>query len=132
MKKRKILKKEAEAYKDTLINLKEDLIVQINDISHDTLMKSQKEISGDVSGYSLHPADAATDSYERDFNLGIVSSDRKVLLEVEEALKRVEDGTYGQCLCCGKDITKTRLKAIPYAKFCRTCQIKMEESEERI
>ncbi|MDD4295066.1 MAG: hypothetical protein PHP69_06100 [Candidatus Omnitrophica bacterium] len=49
MKKRKILKKEAEAYKDTLINLKEDLIVQINDISHDTLMKSQKDISGDVS-----------------------------------------------------------------------------------
>jgi RNA polymerase-binding protein DksA len=123
-------RKDLNTYKEKLLNLKEDLLKQIKDISEDTLMKSQKDISGDISGYSLHIADMASDNYERDFSLGIVSSERKLLMEVEEALKRIEDKSYGICKMCEKHITKIRLNAIPYAKHCKKCQEKMEKENK--
>ncbi|UCC95626.1 MAG: TraR/DksA C4-type zinc finger protein [Candidatus Omnitrophota bacterium] len=125
--KRRLTRKDLKIYKEKLINLKEDIINQIRDISEDTLMKSQKDISGDISGYSIHMADVASDNYDREFNLGLVSGERETLLEIEEALKRVEEKSYGVCRMCEKSIAKTRLKAIPYAKYCKKCQ---EETEK--
>ena len=93
-------------------------------------MKSQKELSGDISGYGLHIADVATDNYERDFNLGLVSGERKILMEVNEALKRVEEKTYGKCSMCAKPIARSRLKAILYAKYCKACQEQMEKENK--
>lgn len=119
--------KELKEYKEKLINLKEEVMNKIREISEDTLMKSQKDISGDMSGYGLHIADVASDNYERDFSLGLVSDERKVLLEIEEALKRVENKSYGACLVCEKPIASVRLKALPYAKCCKKCQDKLEK-----
>jgi RNA polymerase-binding protein DksA len=119
--------KELKEYKEKLINLKEEVMNKIREISEDTLMKSQKDISGDMSGYGLHIADVASDNYERDFSLGLVSDERKVLLEIEEALKRVENKSYGTCLVCEKPIASVRLKALPYAKCCKKCQDKLEK-----
>lgn len=124
--KKKFNKSCLKVYKEKLINLKEDFLEQIKDISEDTLMKSQKDISGDMSGYGLHIADVATDNYEREFNLGLVSDERKIVLDIEEALKRIEEQSYGICFECRKPIAKTRLNAIPYAKCCRKCQEKLE------
>lgn len=124
--KKKFNKSGLKVYKEKLINLKEDFLEQIKDISEDTLMKSQKDISGDMSGYGLHIADVATDNYEREFNLGLVSDERKIVLDIEEALKRIEEQSYGICFECHKPIAKTRLNAIPYAKCCRKCQEKLE------
>ncbi|MFA5271012.1 MAG: TraR/DksA family transcriptional regulator [Candidatus Omnitrophota bacterium] len=121
--------KELKEYKEKLINLKEEVMSKIREISEDTLMKSQKDISGDMSGYGIHIADVASDNYERDFSLGLVSDERKVLLEIEEALKRIEDKSYGACLMCEKPIVGTRLKAVPYAKCCKKCQEKMEKED---
>ena len=125
--KNKLAKKELHMYKEMLLNLKEDFLKQIKDISENTLMKSQKDISGDISGYTLHIADVATDNYDRDFNLGLVSDERVILLEIEEALKRIEDKTYGVCKMCEKSITRIRLNAIPYVKYCKKCQEKQEK-----
>ncbi|MFA6282354.1 MAG: TraR/DksA C4-type zinc finger protein [Candidatus Omnitrophota bacterium] len=119
--------KELKEYKEKLINLKEEVMNQIREISEDTLMKSQKDISGDMSGYGSHIADVASDNYERDFSLGLVSDERKVLLEIEEALKRVENKSYGECVMCEKPIASTRLKALAYAKCCKKCQEKIEK-----
>lgn len=124
-------KKELNVYREKLLNLREDILNQIREISEDTLMKSQKDLSGDISGYTLHMADVATDNYEREFNLGLVSGERKTLLEIEEALKRIEDKSYGICKMCSKPIAKTRLKALPYAKYCRKCKEKLEK-ENRV
>lgn len=115
-------------YRELLFNLKEDILQQIRDISKDTLMKSQKDISGNVSGYSLHMADVASDNYEREFSLGRVSGERSIILEIDEALKRIEDKNYGLCEKCEKHIAKIRLKAIPYAKFCKKCQEEKEKT----
>ncbi|UCD15840.1 MAG: TraR/DksA C4-type zinc finger protein [Candidatus Omnitrophota bacterium] len=128
--KRKFTKRNLNVYKEKLLNLKEDILEQIKDISDTTLMKSQKDISGDMSGYSLHMADVATDNYEREFNLGIVSDERKIILEIEEAVKRIEDKTYGDCHLCKKPIAKTRLSAIPYARYCKKCKEKLEKENK--
>ena len=120
-------KKELGEFRELLLNMKEDILARIREISEDTLMKSRKELSGDISGYSLHLADAASDSYERDFNLGLVTNERRLLFEVDAALKRIEDGTYGVCLVSGKPIRKTRLKVIPYAKYSTQVQSKLEK-----
>ena len=119
--------KELDLFKKSILKFRSELIEQIRDISENTLMKSQKDISGDISGYSLHMADMASDNYERDFNLNLVSSERKVLLEIEDALKRIDDKTYGVCSSCGKFISKSRLKAIPYARYCTKCKNKLEQ-----
>jgi RNA polymerase-binding protein DksA len=128
--KKKLAKPELDMYKEKLLNLKEEITGKIREISEDTLMKSQKDVSGDISGYSLHIADVASDNYERDFSLGLVSEERNVLFEVEEALKRVENKTYGFCLACQKPIASIRLKAVPHTKYCKKCQEKLEKENK--
>ena len=127
--KKRFNKKDLDLYKEKLLDLKDDVINQIRDIAEDTLMKSQKDMSGDISGYSLHIADVASDNYERDFNLNLVSSERRIVMAIDEALKRIEEKIYGICDSCKKDITKSRLKAIPYAKYCKKCKEKLEKEE---
>lgn len=128
--KRKFTKKDLNTYRDKLFNLKDDTLGQIRDISKDTLMKSQKDMSGDISGYGIHIADVATDNYERDFNLGLVSNERKIITKIDDALKRIEDKQYGNCEMCKKPIAKIRLDAIPYARYCRKCKEKLEKESK--
>ena len=128
--KKRFTKKDLDAYKEKLFNLKDDTLSQIRDISEDTLMKSQKDMSGDISGYGIHLADVATDNYERDFNLGLVSNEREIVMDIDAALKRIEDKTYGVCETCKKYIVKSRLNALPYAKYCCKCKEKLEKENK--
>jgi len=125
--KKKLNKKDLTVFKKIIINKKEEVLDDIKHISEDTLKKSQKEASGDISGYTYHMADVATDSYDREFSLGIASNDRELLYELDDALKRIEDGTFGICEDCKIIIAKTRLKAVPQARFCIKCQEKREK-----
>ncbi|MEW6170922.1 MAG: TraR/DksA family transcriptional regulator [Candidatus Omnitrophota bacterium] len=120
--KNKMNKKELKIFKDLILKRKEEILEGIKHISDDTLKKSQKDAAGDISGYTYHMADVATDTYDREFSLGIASSERKVLYEIEDALKKIEEGSYGFCEICKKSISKARLKAVPYTKMCVDCQ----------
>ncbi|MCF7874496.1 MAG: TraR/DksA family transcriptional regulator [Candidatus Omnitrophica bacterium] len=130
-KKKRFLKKELNAYREKLLDLKDDIMKQIQEISDESLRKSQQEASGDISAYSLHLADRASDSYERDFNLGLISSERRTVMEIDEALKRIDDNQYGFCQMCKKPIAKRRLDAIPYARYGTKCQQKIEKEQGR-
>jgi len=125
--KKKLNKKEMAEYKKLLLNRKGDVMDAIDHASEETIKKSQKDASGDISGYTYHMADVATDTYDREFSLGVVSSERKILIEVADALKKLEEGVYGICEGCKLPIAKTRLKAIPYARLCVKCQEKKEK-----
>jgi len=127
VRKQKFTKKELKAYQEKLFSLRDEIFSQMRDLSQDTLMKSQKDISGDISGYSIHMADVASDNYEREFNLGLVSNERRLLIEIDEALKRIEENKFGICLYCNKPIAKKRLNAIPYTRYCKKCQEKLEK-----
>lgn len=128
MKSKKLLKKDLKLYRGLLLKEKERILESIRHVSEDTLKKSQKEASGDMSGYTLHMADVATDAYDREFSLGLASNDRAILLKIEDALKEIEEGVYGICRDCKKPITKTRLKAVPFATLCLKCQQSQEKT----
>lgn len=125
--KKKLNKKELAGFKKIVLKRKDEILEGIQHISEDTLKKSQKEASGDISGYTYHMADVATDTYDREFSLGLASNERKLLYELDDALKKIEDGSYGFCEECKLAITKTRLKAVPYARLCVKCQEKKEK-----
>lgn len=124
--KRKFSKKELIYFKKLILKKKEETLDDIKHISEDTLKKSQKDASGDISGYTYHMANVATDTYDREFSLGIASNERKLIYEFDDAIKKIEEGTYGTCENCKGLIPKVRLKALPYARFCLKCQ---EEKE---
>jgi RNA polymerase-binding protein DksA len=125
--KKKLNKKELAEFKNIILKRKDEIVEEIKHISEDTLKKSQKEASGDISGYTYHMADVATDNYDREFSLGLASNDRKSLYELDDALKRIEEGTFGVCQVCSSLITKVRLKALPQARLCVKCQEKREK-----
>ena len=124
--KKKLMKKDLAEYKKLIEKRKAELVDQISNLKAET-QKSQKDAAGDISGYTYHMADVATDTYDREFSLGLVSSERKILYELDDALKRIEDGTFGICEDCGEPISKSRLKALPHARLCVACQEKKDK-----
>ncbi len=124
-----MLKKDLDKYKKLLLQKKEEVMKAMKQIEQDNL-KSPREAAGDLSGYSLHIADSATDSYDREFSLGLATNAQKILYEIEEALKRVDEKNFGACLSCSKPVNRRRLTAIPYARLCIECQSK-EETKRR-
>ncbi len=125
--KKKFSKSDLKEFKKIVLKKKEEILNDLKHISEDTLRKSQKEASGDISGYTYHMADVATDNYDREFSLGLASSERKSLYELDDALKRIEEGSFGICDDCKSSITKIRLKAVPSARLCIKCQQKKEK-----
>lgn len=119
---KKMNKKELNVFKALLFKKKDELLEGIEHVSVDTLKKSQKDAAGDISAYTFHMADVATDTYDREFSMGMGSSEREALYEVNEALKKIEDASYGVCETCRGAISKTRLKAVPQTKLCLKCQ----------
>lgn len=125
--KKKFNKKELTEFKKIILKRKDEILDEIKHISEDTLKKSQKEASGDISGYTYHMADVATDNYDREFSLGLASNGRRIFYELDDALKKIEDSTFGICEDCKSLIAKNRLKAVPYARLCVKCQEKREK-----
>lgn len=124
---KKYSKKELLDFKKLILKRKEEVLERIKHISEDTLRKSQKDASGDISGYTYHMADVATDTYDREFSLGLASCERDLLYELEDASKKIDEGTFGICEECKTLISKTRLKAVPHARLCIKCQEKKDK-----
>ena len=81
---------------------------------------------GGAIGYSTHQADDATEAFEQAKGLTLRQNTERLLKQVESALARFEDGTYGLCCDCGRPIDPARLEALPYAQLCLDCQSKQE------
>ncbi len=120
-------KKELDRYKKLLFKKKEEVQKAMKHIEQDNLSQSPRDAAGDLSGYSMHMADIATDSYDREFSLGLATNAQRILYEIEEALKRVQEKHFGNFLSCDNPILRRRLNAIPYASLCIECQAKEEK-----
>lgn len=112
------VKPEWQRYYNTLIDLRERLMRQMSGLA--------KESAEEMDGYSLHMADSGTDNFDRDFALSLLSSDQDAIYEIDEALKRIQRGTYGTCELTGKPIPKARLDAIPWTRFTVEAQAQLE------
>src|SRR5512137_1906432 len=86
------------------------------------LAELQSTIKEEGVGYSTHPADEGTAAFDQARDLAVQVSAEQTLKLVNDALERFENGTYGLCLDCGQEIDAARLKAIPYAPVCLSCQ----------
>lgn len=116
------IKPEWVGYFKELIRIREQISAQLSGLA--------KESAEEMTGYSLHMADSGTDNFDRDFNLSLMSSDQDSLYEIDEALKRIEKGTYGTCELTGKPIPKARLNAVPWTRFTVEAQAQLERNGE--
>jgi RNA polymerase-binding transcription factor DksA len=87
----------------------------------------KKESAEEMSSYSMHMADSGTDNFDRDNALSLLSSDQDAVYEIDEALKRIEKKTFGVCELTGKNIPKTRLNAVPWARYTVEAQAQLEK-----
>jgi RNA polymerase-binding transcription factor DksA len=113
-----------EAQKKKLLELRDHILDQMQGVAQDSL-RSKPEGSA-ASAFGMHQADAGSDAYEKDFALSLLSQEQDALYEIEEALKRIEDGTYGTCEMTQQPIPRARMEAIPFARFTVECQSKLE------
>jgi len=120
------LSKEMMKVKESLLKEKEALLEEFLKLKGESLGTSIKDASGDLSGYSFHMADMASDLYDRELSLEITETERERLYALDDAIKRIDEGTYGKCDMCGSEIPKLRLKAMPQAQYCIKCQQKRE------
>jgi len=91
-------------------------------LAGDNLKRSPIEASGDISAHSTHMADQGTDNFDRELALNLASGRQESLYDIEDAIRRIDEGTYGACESCGGAIERPRLKALPFAKKCMACQ----------
>jgi RNA polymerase-binding transcription factor DksA len=111
--------------KQRLLELRDHFLDQMQSVAQNSL-RSRSE-SNEASAVGQHQADAGSDAYEKDFALSLLSQEQDALYEIEEALKRIELGTYGVCEMSGKAIPHARLEAIPFARFTVECQQQLEK-----
>lgn len=114
--------------KQKLLSLQEQILSEVNALQKRTMSQSLKEQSGDLSGYAIHLADSASDSYDRDVTLTLASRERNVLNDIEAALAKIESGEYGCCEDCAHAIDEARLDAVPYARLCLQCKERQEKN----
>jgi RNA polymerase-binding transcription factor DksA len=108
-----------------LLDLRDHFLDQMQSVAQDSL-RSRAE-NNEASAVGQHQADAGSDAYEKDFALSLLSQEQDALYEIEEALKRIEVGTYGICEMSNKPIPHARLEAIPFARFTVECQQQLEK-----
>jgi RNA polymerase-binding transcription factor DksA len=115
---------------DALINIRERLTSRVTTQSKEHFQNA-REASGELSGYSLHMADAGTDNWDREFALSMLSCDQDLLKEVDDAIDRIREGTYGVCEVSGEKIAESRLRAIPWTRYTVEAQKEMEKYKKR-
>jgi len=113
--------------KEVLLQKRDAILANVGEIEGEALNHARSEASGDLSYMPIHMADVGTDSFNQDLALSLVHGERDLLREVEAALNRIEEGTYGFCEGTGKPIPRARLEAIPWARYCVEYARQLEE-----
>ena len=105
---------EISNFKALLLAKRNEILGNVLSMEDETLRRQRS----DLSNMPIHMADAGSDNYEIENTLGLMDSERKLMREIDEALDRIENGTYGICEGSENSIPKARLEAIPWAKYC--------------
>jgi DnaK suppressor protein len=114
--------------KKRLLALRDVMLDSMTGVAQDNL-RSRAE-GNEASAFGMHQADAGSDAYDRDFALNLLSQEQDALYEIDEALKRIEAGTYGICEMSAKPINHERLEAIPFTRYTVECQSQLERQNK--
>jgi DnaK suppressor protein len=126
-KKRNLTASDIKHFKQMLLEKRLEILQNVIEIEDEALKKSRLDASGDLSSMPIHMADLGTDNYEQEFALGLMDGERKLLREIDFALERINNGTYGICIGTGQPIPKARLEAQPWARYCVEYARKLEQ-----
>ena len=116
--KSKLTAKELVSFRELLVEKLKEIVGDVQHIESGALKTSRQDSAGDLSSMPIHMADIGSDNYEQEFSLGLMDSERKIVREIHEAIKRIQEGTYGICEGTGEPIPKMRLKGIPWTRYC--------------
>lgn len=123
-------KDQLKQFRQLLITERAKFANEIKSIAQDAA-RSPRDASGDLSAYTVHMADMAADTYDREMSTNMVSAEQEILYQIDDALKRMDDGSFGVCGECNNPISMSRLKAVPYASNCIECQRAKEQKNKR-
>lgn len=121
-------KSDMKKYETLLLAKKQEMLEEMGTIG-EAHGNTIKESTGDLSSYSYHMADQGTDNMERELAFAFASKSRRLVYHIDEALRRIENGTYGKCQTCGRQIQAARLKVVPHARLCIQCKSAEEENK---
>jgi RNA polymerase-binding protein DksA len=119
--------KDIRHFKKRLMEERKNLVDELEWVETNYIGSSQRDSTGEVSGHATHLADMGTDSIERDKAFLIGDTRGEALEDIDEALEKLGNGTYGTCESCGQPIAADRLEAVPYAKLCLRCKTEEEK-----
>ena len=108
-----------------LMELRDIYLNAAEGVTNENLRNSE----GNESAFGMHQADAGSDAYDRDFALSLLAKEQDAIYEINEALKRIDQGTYGICEMCGETISEERLEALPFTRFTVVSQEKIEREQ---
>lgn len=118
-------------YYSELIAMRKKYAEGVTERSEEVMKRSVKEDSGDLSSYGEHLADAGSESYDRDMAYSLLSSDHGIIQEIDAAIERMKNGTYGICEYTGEPIPESRLISIPYTRYTKEGQERKELEKKR-
>jgi len=124
--------KDYQEFEQRLLGERARVMKEMGHYENTVLKVNQRDSAGDLSGYSFHMADVGTDSMEREKAFQLASAEGRILLEINEALRRMARGEYGVCESCGNPILRARLEAMPTARLCLSCKEKEERAARGI
>lgn len=119
-------KKDLDYFREILVKKREEIVKNMEYLKS-VLNSTNQEASGDHSAYSFHMADQGTDAMEREKAFLFISRDEKYLKQIDAALERVNNGTYGICRVTGKEIGKERLEAVPTTTISYEAKVNAEK-----
>jgi RNA polymerase-binding protein DksA len=116
-----------EGFRHELLLLRSRLKGDVTHLTDEAMRKGGGEASGSLSNMPIHMADLGTDNFEQEFTLSLLQNEEQALKEISDALDRIDQGTFGKCEECDKEIARERLKALPYARLCMECARQQEQ-----
>lgn len=119
----------AEYFRHLILERRKEIMQEMSYLRESSLEQTSDTYSGDSSTYSYHMADQGTDAQEREKAFLFASRDGKMLTLLEEAIDRIENGTYGICMDTEQPIEFRRLEAIPHAKLSIEAKRRLEEAK---
>ncbi|MHB0999732.1 MAG: TraR/DksA C4-type zinc finger protein [Armatimonadota bacterium] len=111
-----------EKYRKMLLKEKEILCKEIEAMDEDLSYSDVRTGQNELADYDQHPADQGTDTFEKERDVSVRESWRDVVGRIDEAIGKIDRGTYGECDRCGRRISEARLNAVPHAIYCVECQ----------
>ncbi|XEQ94010.1 RNA polymerase-binding transcription factor DksA [Sporomusa carbonis] len=118
-----------ERFRQTLLEKKDGLVDMISRIEETGIGDTMSDSVGELSAYDNHPADLGDELFERSKDVALRDNEHVLLEEVEAALNKLDQGTYGICDDCGQPISLERLEATPWATRCINCQQKVDVTD---